>query len=195
MINSKKTSEIISYILSPVGIAFLVTILLSIFAPVDTVNYNPFLSIILGIFFLCIFPVFSIIYSYKKGSIDIWLSERKTRTPFYMIAIIGYVIGSIVFFYLNYQIMFVLSMAYLAVTLVVMISNFVTKVSSHTAGVAGPITALTFVFGINALPLFILVPIVTWARIKLKAHNYLQLITGIIISILVTSSIYILTYL
>jgi hypothetical protein len=153
-----------------------------------------YLSIILGIIFLCIFPIFIIIYFYKKGTVDLWVSKREIRTPFYIVAIIGYLIGLIIFFNLNYKIMFVLSMAYILVTTVVMIANLITKVSSHTAGIAGPITALTFVYGIIALPLFVFVPIAMWARIKLKAHNYLQLILGTILSIIVTFFVYMIFY-
>jgi hypothetical protein len=195
MINSKKIAEIISGIISPLGIAFFVTIIFSLYSPITPENYNIYFSIILGMFFLCIFPVIAILYFYKKGTVDIWVSDRKIRTPFYIFAIIGYIIGSITFFQLNYEIMFVLTIAYIFVTTVVMFVNFITKVSSHTAGIAGPMTALTFVFGLIALPLFVIIPIAMWARIKLKAHNYQQLTSGIIISVIVTSIVYIILYL
>ena len=86
--------------------------------------------------------------------------------------------------------MFALSMAYVCVTSVVVIFNLFTKISAHGGGIAGPITALFFVFSWNAAPFLILLPIIAWSRIKLKAHTPLQIVAGMIISIIVTFCVY-----
>ena len=194
MLDSKKAAQLFSAIFSPVGIAFYTTVIFSVFSPIVQTNYNILISIILGIIFLCILPIIGIFYQYFIGKVDLWVSNQKKRTPLYITAIIVYIIGAIIFYYIDYKIMFILTMAYVSVTTVVMIANFFTKVSSHTAGVAGPITALSIVYGIVALPLFIMLPLTIWARLKLKAHDILQLIAGTIIAIIVTSIVYIILF-
>ena len=191
MIKSKNAAQIFTVIFSPVSIALYSTIIFSVFPPTGQKNYNIIVSIILGIFFLCIFPIIGILYLYFKGKVDLWVSDQKTRTPLYIAAIIAYIIGAIVFHYIDYKIMFVLTIAYVSVTFVVMLTNLFTKVSSHTAGVVGPITALAIVYGIVVFPMFIMIPATMWARYKLKAHDLLQLITGALIASIITSIVYI----
>jgi len=45
-------------------------------------------------------------------------------------------------------------------------------------GAAGPFAAVCFVFGINALPLILILFMVGWARIYLKCHNIYQVLAG-----------------
>jgi len=189
MIDENKLAQIISGLLSPVSIALLVSIIFSI-KSLNNESYNLFVGLSLSIFFLVLFPLIFILYFYKKGVIDLWVSDRKKRTPLYIISIIGYIISSMIFFILDYNILFTISFAYLCVTTVVMIINLYTKISSHSAGVAGPLAAIFYVFGIVSIPLFVLVPIVYWARRKLNAHTPFQLIMGVIIAIIVTFFVY-----
>jgi len=102
--------------------------------------------------------------------------------------------SSLIFLNQNINIMYVFSIAYLVVAIFLIIVNMVTKISTHIAGVAGPLTAITFIYGLIALPLFILIPITMWARIKMDAHNYYQLLGGTALSIIVTFSVYIFFY-
>lgn len=186
--NSNKTADIISKILSPVMIALIATIILALTS--KTGYLQPYIGIMIGLLFLSISPMAMVIYFYGKGRVDLDVSNRKQRTSFYIVAIGSYIIATVLFFYTNYENLFLLSIAYLSVTTAVMIANFFYKVSSHTAGVAGPITALTFSLGIIFLPLFILIPIIIWSRLKLKAHNFIEAISGIVIAIILTSIVY-----
>lgn len=195
MNTEEKIAEHISKLLSPVVLAFIATLCFSIFSPLQ--NNDPLtiiISVTFGIFFLSFFPAFAVVYNFKKGKIDLWVSDRKTRTPFYFVALTGYIISSIVFSLLDYKAMFVLSVAYIFVTTVIMLLNLVWKVSTHSGGVTGPVTALIHGFGLYAIPLTILIPIVIWARLKLKAHSIMQLIMGVIIAATLTSIVYLLLY-
>lgn len=182
MKDPKHIAETLSVLLAPSAVALIATLIFTWMPPTSPAYFNPFLSTIFGILFLSAFPIALVLYYYFQGRVDIWVSERRTRPPFYVMAIIGYIIASFLFYFLQYKWMFLLSLAYLCVTLVVLVSNFFTKVSSHSAGVAGPVTALTYVFGLKALPLFIFVPLVVWARIETDAHTLIQLIAGVIIA-------------
>ena len=192
----RKLADIISYLLSPTTVAFYAIVILLLFSE-ETRQLDPgMIPLILSIalFFLCINPIAGILYYTKKGKIDIWVSERQTRPPFYLIAIAGYCIASILFYYLDAHDFFVLSVAYVGVTTAVLITNYKTKISSHSAGLTGPFTAVIFVIGFFALPLFVLLPIVIWARLKLNAHTFTQLIAGSIVGIIVTVATYLMIY-
>ncbi len=191
-----KLADIISYLLSPTTVAFYAIVLLLLFSEetrqIDPVMIPSILAI--ALFFLCINPIVVILYFTKKGKIDIWVSERQTRPPFYLIAMAGYGIASVLFYYLGAHDFFVLSVAYVGVTTTVLIANYKTKISSHSAGLTGPFTAVFFVLGFFALPLFILLPVVIWARLKLNAHTFTQLISGSIVGIIITVATYLLLY-
>ncbi|MBN2602839.1 MAG: hypothetical protein JXA91_01745 [Candidatus Thermoplasmatota archaeon] len=103
----------------------------------------------------------------QKGKVDIWVSERSVRTPFYMIVIIGYITATILFYFFKNLNLFALSASNCLVTIAISIGNLFRKISAHGSGVAGPITAITFNFGIFAVPLYILIPLTIWARVKL----------------------------
>ena len=90
--------------------------------------------------------------------------------------------------------MFVFSFAYLSVSIFLIIANMITKISTHMAGIAGPLTAIIYIYGLQALPLLILIPILMWARVKMNAHNYYQLLGGTGLSIIVTFTVYMFLY-
>lgn len=192
MNRAKKLANMLSYALSPTVFAFYVILIFFLFPPLK--NSINMVSLLISILFLCIFPVVAILYYQKKGTIDIWVSNQNQRTPFYIVAIIGYILGSIIFSIRGETTLFVLSVAYVGVTSAVTISNFSTKVSSHSAGVAGPLLAVTLVYGALALPSFLLLPLVFWSRLKLNAHSFTQLTLGTIIGMVVTFFVYILLY-
>lgn len=53
-------------------------------------------------------------------------------------------------------------------------------------GAAGPLAALTYVFGPIALLFAIIVFLVGWSRIQLKVHNLAQVMTGVILAFVST---------
>lgn len=193
MNTSKTIANILSYVLSPTVFTFYVILIFLLFPPLNNPK-NIFVSLTLAIIFLCIFPIVMILYFKQKGKVDIWVSNQNQRLPFYLIAIIGYILGSIIFYIRGETTLFVLSVAYVGVTSAVTIGNFSTKVSSHSAGVAGPILAITLVYGILALPSFLLLPLVFWSRLKLNAHSFTQLTLGSIIGMIVTFCAYFFFY-
>jgi membrane-associated phospholipid phosphatase len=194
MKNKEKIAETFSVILSPVGVALLSVIIFT-FSPINFVfSIDLLLNFLLAIFFLCLFPIIAILYSYKKGKVDIWVSDQSVRTPFYIVAVVGYITAIIVFYFLKNFNLFVLSVSYCLVTIAIMFGNYFRKISAHGAGVAGPITAITYYFGILAFPLFLLIPLTVWARLKLKAHTLFEVVSGILIATIITFFVYNLLY-
>lgn len=191
MVQSKTIADILSYLFSPTVFAFYVLIILFLFPPLSSPGNNQLLIIIMAVLLLCVFPIIAILYYFKKGRVDIWVSNQKQRTPFYLAAITGYVLASIFFYLQQETTLFVLSVAYVGVTTAVTLGNFITKVSSHSAGVAGPIAALMYVYGAPALLFVLFLPMVFWSRLKLNAHTFTQLTLGVIIGTGVTLFVYV----
>ncbi|OWZ82653.1 hypothetical protein [Natranaerobius trueperi] len=63
------------------------------------------------------------------------------------------------------------------------------KASGHACGVAGPLTFLSYFLGRTYLSLFILLPIVFWARLYLKRHTIGELCLGAMIGIFATITV------
>jgi len=178
--------KILSYILSAPMIALYVTIIFCLLSPIGLGSVDIFSSILIGLIFLVLIPMGSIYYFNK----DFDVNRKEERTRLYLISIVSYLISSAIFWLLNSHVMFVISMAYVFVSSGISIMNIFWKVSAHSAGVAGPTTALIYVFGTNLIPLYILTLLVFWIRLKIKAHNILQLAAGAIVAIFITSLVY-----
>ena len=184
---SYENYKVLSYLLSAPMIALYVTIIFSLLSPIGLGSIDIFSSIVIGLIFLVLIPMGSVYYFNKK---DIDVRKKEERTRLYLISIVSYLTSSAIFWILNSHVMFVISVAYVFVSSSVSIINIFWKISAHSAGVAGPTTALVYVFGANLIPLYVLTLLVFWIRLKIKAHNILQLVTGAIIAIFITSLVY-----
>jgi hypothetical protein len=179
----------LSFALSPLTVELIMVFLLSLYSPFGIGSLNVTTSIIIGLVFLFILPVV-ILYRYSKG--DIEMSKREDRNTAYPLVILSFAASTLIFWTLGSQVMFLISLAYLTVTSACYVVNMFWKISVHSAGMAGPITALVFIFGINMTPLFALLIPVFLVRLKLKAHNVYQLTAGVLVSISITSLVYLL---
>ncbi|MBT8171920.1 hypothetical protein KJN74_03525 [Candidatus Bathyarchaeota archaeon] len=178
-------ANFISTYLSPPTMAIVATLSFSLWSPIGLGSLAPPLTILLCFLLFAFFPFLPVIYSYKRNIVDLYVSKKEARTPFFIIAISSYLLATIIFFITNTQIMFLLAMGYTIVSIFLLGVNFFWKISIHCAGVTGPIFALSFVFGINALPLFLIIFLVCWSRIKLKDHTFAQTFAGTLISLTV----------
>ena len=187
--NSKKSgyhlANFISIFIAPPTMAIVATVAFSLWSPIGLGLLSAPYSILLCFFCFAFIPFLSILYFYRKNIVDLYVSKRKSRTPFFLIAITSYSFAAIIFLVTNTKILGLLALGYIIVSIILMIVNLFWKVSVHCAGVTGPIFSLIFVFGINALPLSIIVGLVGWSRIKLKNHTFTQTLAGTLIALTV----------
>jgi len=181
----KDLANFISIFVSPPTMAIVATVSFSLWSPIGLGSLFPSSTILLGILLFVFFPFLPVLYFYRKNTVDLYVSKREARTPFYIIAITSFSIATIIFFVTNTKIIFLLALGYTSVSVVLLIINLFWKVSTHCAGVTGPIFALFFVFGVKALPLSIIIMLVCWSRIKLKNHTFAQTLVGSLISLTV----------
>lgn len=176
-------ADFISKFGSPPIMAIVATVAFSLWSPIGLGLLCSPLSILLCFLLFAFFPFLPVIYFYRKNVVDLYVSKKETRTPFFLIAIALYSFAAIIFFATNTKIMFLLALGYTFVTITLLFVNKFWKVSVHSAGVTGPIFALIFVFGIIVIPLSLIILLVSWSRIKLKKHTFTQTLVGTLIPI------------
>jgi len=139
--------------------------------------------------FISLIPLASLLF-YIPGKVkDRAQVVKRQRTASFIIMIISYPIGFIVLKLINAPRIFeAIAVNYTLITLGLIIFNLVLryKASGHAAGVAGPVAAVMFFFGIPAVPLVSLIPLTIFARIAAKGHDFWQLLTGVILSTSIT---------
>jgi len=187
----RRAAKFYSAVLTPFSVAAIESIIFSWFSPtgVGPVT-SPGLSTLLGILVLSIGPFVPVAYSVKTRGTDLDISDRSKRGSIYVISMIAYTVGVVVFLAAENKIMFVLSVAYFCVGLALMLITLAWKISAHAAATAGMATALWLVFGVWMLPVYVFVVLTIWARVKLGAHTILQAVAGAILSIGITALVF-----
>jgi hypothetical protein len=149
---------------------------------------NASMLILIATMFGAILPLSSTYYLVRRGIIpDIYASVRETRTEPFLWAMASYLLGVTVLLYFNAPLAVTALMAcYFGNAIIMLTITLRWKISIHTVGVSGPITALVFQLGTKMIPLFFILFPVAWARVELKAHNKRQVAAGAILSGLLT---------
>ncbi len=181
-----KIADIISLILSAPLFAIYLFIILIITSQKPEGTLGLAFLIVTGLLFLLILPTAPIVIASRKGETDIYVLEREKRPKFFAIAIISYLMGSIIYKLMAKTIFFLFLACYATVTTAIMVSTLATKTSVHMAGIAGPVTFFVIIYGINYIILYLLLLPVAWARYEKRAHNLSQLVLGAIIAIITT---------
>ncbi len=160
------------------------------FSPIGTGLLQPWQSFLLGLAFVAIGPILPLSTMVAFGKLTFDVKNRRDRPLLYLAAILVYLAGAFLAWFYQNHIMAVIAIAYAAVTSAIAITSLFWKVSAHSAGVAGPITGLIWVFGLLFYPFLILAGIVAWARWTQKLHTIAQLLGGILTAIIVTACVY-----
>ena len=139
--------------------------------------------------FISLIPLGSLLF-YIPGKVKDWGKIiKRQRTASFILMIISYPIGFLVLKLIDATRIFeAIAVNYTLITLGLIIFNLVLryKASGHAAGVAGPVAAMFYFFGIPAAPLAALIPLTIFARIASKGHDLWQLIVGAVMSISIT---------
>jgi membrane-associated phospholipid phosphatase len=165
-----------------------------IFAWFSPIGLGPFLtpleSLLLCIALMVIMPVIPIIIEAARGKTDLDVSQRESRTKFFLFSLLCYSLSYLVYNYFGCIVMSSLAAAYFTVTLGVTVISLRSKISVHGAGVGGPGTALILVFGLSALPVILVWIAVIWARIILHQHSLAQSVGGVLAGLIITFMTY-----
>ncbi len=181
------TGEVLSQLLNvPLLSGALITV---IFFNLPTDIPNRVAGFGFALMFISLIPLCSLLF-YIPGKIKNWPKIiKRQRIASFVIMIISFPIGFIVLRLSHAPLIFeAIAVNYALITLGLIIFNLILryKASGHTAGVAGPTTAMLFFFGLSATPLVTLIPLTIFARIAAKGHSFWQLVTGSVLSISIT---------
>lgn len=136
-------------------------------------------------FFTSIAPMLFIFYLYATDKIsDLDMSIRAERERVFIAFVAFYAVGAADLWLIHAPVIMTASMAAYAVSLLVV--QWITrywKISTHALGITAPLVALTVLFGQRPAPFYVLIPLVGWSRVYLRAHTVLQVIAGTLLAV------------
>lgn len=135
-------------------------------------------------FFTSIAPMLFIFYLYATDRIsDLDMSIRTERERVFIAFVVLYALGSLDLWLIRAPTIMTASMAgYAASLLIVQWITRYWKISTHALGITAPLVALTVLFGERPVPFYILIPLVGWSRVYLRAHTLLQVVAGTLLA-------------
>jgi membrane-associated phospholipid phosphatase len=179
-----QAAEVISHAFNPpIVAAFAFPLMLLV-----TKSHSFFFQVALSTVFGTLMPLAILFGLMRKRIIpDFFASRRESRTIPFLGAIASYIAGTVALFFAKAPVLVIaLMLCYVVNSLIMMSVTLRWKISIHASGIAGPATALAYALGPWALPFFLLLLPVGWARIKLKAHTLTQVLVGALLTVATT---------
>jgi len=137
--------------------------------------------------FLTIIPALSLLFYIPRRN-EPWAStERRQRVMSFVFMAVSYPVGFVALKIVQAPTIFeAIMLTYVIVVLALIAVNLFFRASGHAAGVAGPVAALIYFYGLIAAPLIALIPLTMWARVKAKGHTLSQTVVGALLAAGVT---------
>jgi membrane-associated phospholipid phosphatase len=135
-------------------------------------------------FFTSIGPMLFIFYLYATDRIsDLDMSIRTERERVFIAFVIFYAAGALDLWLIHAPAIMTASMAgFGASALIVQWITRYWKISTHALGITAPLVALSVLFGERPLPFYVLIPLVGWSRVYLRAHTLMQVVAGTLLA-------------
>ena len=179
--NSEKLAKILSVLL---GLHFWFPAFL-IIGLLKSGLSNTSIFILAPILFLLqiVIPIAYIHISLHFKKISAWdMPKKEERIFFLSMSMIAYLFSMIIIYLFGNQLLFNLWLIVFILLTAIIVTTYFWQISLHTAlNTAGSII-VNFLFNWSVPWLYLSVPIIFWARFKLKRHNTTQLLAGSIIS-------------
>ena len=182
--------EVISQVLNVPVLSGLLVIIICFSLPPNTPNR--FTGVWWAFSFVSLIPLCSLFF-YIPGKEHNWLEiKKRQRIASFIFMIISYPIGFFILHFTNApKIYEAIALSYTLITLGLIFFNLILryKASGHAAGVAGPVAAMIYFFGLVATPLIALLPLTAFARVMAKGHDTWQTVVGALLSASITLSV------
>ncbi len=183
--NDKAIARWISHIMSPHIVGIVLVSAMAFQFSDDPRSIVLWLALVIPL--LVVPPLIYLLWLVHRGTIeDIYMPNRKTRLrplAVLMVWLLG-CLGLIRY----WEAPPVVESFVLAATILVGILSLVTlfwKISFHGAAISAAATTTVMVAGSYAWPVVLLVPLVGWARVRLKRHTLRQVIYGSLLGMLI----------
>ncbi len=142
--------------------------------------------------FLIFLPLLFFAVTYKLGWVDdLDLTNREDRPLYLVVFIISLIAALFVMYFLHLPLKFIVyTVSGLAMTIITTVITFYWKISFHTAVTTSVVTAINILGGLRFAPLFLLVPLIGWARVVLKKHTFWQVVGGFLVALAITEAVF-----
>jgi membrane-associated phospholipid phosphatase len=179
-------ARILSTIFNPFLTALALFVILADIGAKDTLDFWRLLFI--STFFTSLGPMLYVFWLYASDRIsDLDMSVRSEREMVFSAFVVFDVLGAAALWLAHApRLMIAAMLGYLVSTLVVQYITRYWKISTHAIGITAPLTALTLIYGRQPLPFMVLIPMVCWARVYLKAHTVMQVVAGVALAVATT---------
>ncbi|HKE35785.1 MAG TPA: hypothetical protein VKB39_00035 [Candidatus Baltobacteraceae bacterium] len=180
-------AKILSTIFNPFLTALALFVILSRVTARDTLDFWRLLFV--STFFTSIGPMLYVFWLYSTDRIsDLDMSVRAERETVFSTFIVFYLLGAGALWVIHApRVLIATMLGYFAATLVVGYITRYWKISTHALGITAPLVALTLLYGRQTLPFLVLIPMVCWARVYLKAHTLAQVVAGALLGAVSTT--------
>ncbi len=180
-------ARILSTIFNPFLTALALFVILALIGAKDTWDFWRLLFI--STFFTSLGPMLYVFWLYATDRIsDLDMSVRIEREMVFTAFVFFYSLGAAALWIAHApRLMIAAMLGYLVSTLVVQYITRYWKISTHALGITAPLTALTLIYGRQPLPFMILIPMVCWARVYLRAHTVMQVVAGVALAVATTA--------
>ncbi len=133
--------------------------------------------------FTSIGPMLFVLWLYSTDRIaDLDMSVRSERERVFGVFVLFYWVGTGMLWLIHAPLLLVATMGgYATASLVVQYITRYWKISTHALGITASLAALVHLYGQQPLPFLVLIPIVGWSRVYLKAHTTLQVVGGTVL--------------
>jgi membrane-associated phospholipid phosphatase len=180
-------ARILSTILNPFLTALALFLILAHIGAKNTFDFWRLLFV--STFFLSIGPMLYVFWLYANDRIsDLDMSVRAEREMIFTAFVVFDLFGAGALWLVHApRLMIAAMLGYLVSTLIVQYITRYWKISTHAIGITAPLAALTLIYGRQPLPFMVLIPMVCWARVYLKAHTVMQVLAGCTLAIATTA--------
>ena len=181
-----KIAKTISYLFIPPINLLITFIILSNQIYVDAeLKIN---TVLIALIFGLILPISVFVYLRFKGKImNDDATAKDERTLPYIIGT-GLAINALIlaFIFELHPLIIALWFSYILIQIVMLIINLYWKISAHLIGVGIPLATFYFLFQTDVFYLILIPIIVGWARLTLKVHTPMQVLSGFLLGALPT---------
>jgi len=205
--NRHRLAVWLSYLFNPLvlPVALFALILRHFEAPPSVLVAVSLISLV----FWCLLPFGYLLWLLRLrriDSIEVWQRTRRTRPL--LVGLASYLVGFVTLISFDYAaqpLIVAVAATILINTGLITVINLRTKISLHVSGVAGFVSVLIFVAGTpwpslltdqaplflrpaSISPLLLLVPLMMWARVRIGAHNWNQVLGGALFGLILPFS-------
>jgi membrane-associated phospholipid phosphatase len=185
-----KFAKILSYIFDGTLISIPVLIIICLATVDNTIKALgwAFLSLIFGM----LIPSLYIHILFRNKVInDLHIPDKEDRIKPLIITVISNIAGFSILYILKAPLFLkAMSLITIILTVILGIITYFWKVSMHAAWITFIVVTFNVLFGRLMLFLLPLIPVVGWARVRIKRHTVSQVVSGFIISLITSFLVY-----